>query len=104
MNIGARKIDYIDKYNSVGEQKFYRLLLSDAMNKLIKIRDNEYKGISPEMELLNFSERFLQLSRREGDTLHLELSRLFRKAAHKVYRIGLKVNMWKKNPKFLNLV
>jgi hypothetical protein len=104
MTIGARKIDYIDKYNSVGEQKFYRLLLSDAINKLIKMRDNDYKGISPEMELLSFSDKFLQLHRREGDVLHLELSRLFRKAAHKVYRIGLKVNLWERNLKFLNLV
>lgn len=100
MSRSVQKIDYVDKYHSVGEQKFYKYLLSDAVNKLIKIKDGDYKGTSPEIELLNYSERFLQLYRREGSSPYLELSRLFRKAAHKIYRIGLKANMWNKNNKF----
>lgn len=104
MSGNAQKIDYVDKYHSVGEQKFYRSLLSDAVNKLIKIKDGDYKGTSPELELLDYSERFLQLYRREGSSPYLELSRLFRKAAHKIYRVMLKSSMTSKNSKFLNLV
>ena len=104
MSGNAQKIDHVEKYHSVGEQKFYRSLLSDAVNKLRKIKDDDYKDISPELELLDSSEKFLRLYRREGEATHLELSRLFRKAAHKVYRVGLKANMWAKNTRFLNLV
>ena len=94
----------IDKYNSVGEQKFYRYLLCQAINKLIKIRDGEYKGISPEIEYLNYSERFLFLYRHEDDEAYLKLSSIFRKAAHKIYRFMLKRNMVARNSKFLNVV
>lgn len=97
--------DLIDKYNSVGQQKFYRFLLTYAINKLIKIRDGDYKGTSsPELEFLEYAERFLQLSRREGDEVYLDISKIFRKAAHKIYRIMLKKQMTERNFKFLNLV
>lgn len=97
--------DFIEKYNSVGQQKFYRFLLTYAINKLIKIRDGEYKGSSsPELEFLDYSEKFLRLSRREGDVIYLDISRIFRKAAHKIYRIMLKKHMTERNIKFLNLV
>lgn len=99
------KKDFIDKYNAVGEEKFYKFLLTYAINKLIKIRDGEYKGTSsPELEFLEHSEKFLLLSRREGDDVYLGISRVFRKAAHKIYRMMLKKNMTVRNIKFLNLV
>lgn len=97
--------DFIDKYNSLGEDKFYRFLLTYAINKLIKIRDGEYRGTSsPEIEFLEFSEKFLLLSRREGDEVYLNISKVFRKAAHKIYRMMLKKKMTARNIKFLNLV
>lgn len=98
------KSNFIEKYHSVGEQKFYKFLLSYAINKLIKIRDEEYIGTSPELEFLEYSERFLFLYRRENQEVHIEMSRLFRKAAHKIYRIMLKKGMTQRNAKFLNLV
>lgn len=98
------KSDYVSRYNAVGEQKFYRNLLCYAINKLIKIRDDEYSGTSPELEFLDYSERFLFLYRREGDSIYLELSKVFRKAAHKIYRMMLKKGMTPKNMKFLNVV
>ncbi len=98
------KQDFVDRYQSVGEHKFYRNLLSIAINKLIKIRDNEFTGTSPEIEFISYSERFLFLYRRESDPINLELSRVFRKAANKIYRLMLKKEMTQRNPKFLNVV
>lgn len=94
----------LDKYHTIGEQKFYKHLLCQAIAKIVKIRNDEYKGTSPEMEYLNFSEKFLILYRREGIMEHLEVSKIFRKAAHKIYRIMLKKKMISVNSKFLNLV
>ncbi|HWZ21746.1 MAG TPA: hypothetical protein VNW06_03785, partial [Cytophagaceae bacterium] len=74
------KSEFVDKYHSVGQQKFYRFLLCYAINKLIKIRDGEYKGATPEVEFLAYSDRFLFLYRRESDEEYLELSKIFRKA------------------------
>ncbi len=98
------KQDFVERYRSVGEQKFYRNLLCYAINKLIKIRDDEYTGTSPEIEFISYSERFLFLYRRESDPVNLELSRVFRKAANKIYRMMLKKEMTQRNPKFLNVV
>lgn len=99
------KHDFVDKYNAVGEQKFYRFLLCYAINKLIKIRDGEYKeASSPELEFLDYAERFLILYRRDDQDSYIGMSRTFRKAAHKIYRIMLKKQMTERNAKFLNLV
>lgn len=100
----TQKNDHISKYHAIGEQRFYRNLLCYAINKLIKIRDEEYPGTSPELEFLEHSERFLFLYRREADPTYLEISKLFRKAAHKIYRMMLKKGMTNKNLKFLNIV
>lgn len=105
MSAIASNKDFIEKYNAVGSHKFYRFLLTYAINKLIKIRDNEYKGsISPEIEFLEYAEKFLQFYRREGDEDYLDIAKIFRKAAHKIYRIMLKKQMTKHNPRFLNMV
>lgn len=96
--------EFVDKYYSVGEQRFYKFLLTHAINKLIKIQDEEYKGTSPDLEYLEYSERFLFLYRRENEEVFIDMSRLFRKAAHKIYRLMLKKDMTPRNAKFLNLV
>lgn len=98
------KTDFVDKYNSVGEQKFYRFLLCYGIDKLLKIKSNDYKGTSPELEFLDYAGRFLILYRRDDRDIYLAMSRTFRKAAHKIYRIMLKKEMTTKNAKFLNLV
>lgn len=96
--------EFIDKYKSIGEQKFYNFLLTYAINKIILIKDKSYKGISPEIELLEYHDKFLILYRRGGEEANLELCKLFRKAAHKIYRIMLKKNMINKNLKFISAV
>lgn len=104
MNNDALKKEYVDKYLSVDQQKFYRFLLCRAINKLIKIRHDEYRGISPEIEFLELSEKFMILYRRDDQEMYLDMSRLFRKAAHKIYRLMIKQEMTERNAKFLNLV
>jgi hypothetical protein len=103
MDLNAIKKDYVQKYRLIGEQKFYRNLLSFAIKRLVFIQNDGYSGLlSPELDFLRLSENFLFLYRRESEDIYLDLSRVFRKAAHKIYRILLKKNLTSKNIKFLN--
>ena len=96
--------DTVAKYNSIGETKFYSFLLSDAIVKLVGLQSGTYSGISPEIELLNNSEKYLQLYRREDVDTYLAISRVYRKAGHKIYRLLLKKGIINKSKKFLNVV
>jgi hypothetical protein len=104
MSVEALKKEFVPKYQAIGEIKFYRFLLFYAMNKLIYIENGTYKGTSPELEFMNYYDRFIILYRREGEDIYLDLGRVFRRASHKIYRALLKKNMIEKNTKFLNLV
>lgn len=104
MSVEALKKNFVPKYLATGEQKFYRFLLLYALNKLIYIEKDFFKGKSPELEFLDYYEQFIILYRREGEEVYLELARVFRRAAHKVYRVMLKKSMTERNAKFLNLV
>jgi hypothetical protein len=104
MSVEAIKKEFVPKYLAVGEPKFYRFLLLYALNKLIYIEKGSFKGKSPEMEFLDYHEQFMVLYRREGEDVYLDLARVLRKAAHKVYRVMLKKKMTEKNDLFLNLV
>jgi len=104
MSVEALKKNFVPKYLATGEQKFYRFLILYALNKLIYIEKGSFKGKSPELEFLDYYDQFIILYRREGEDVYLELARVFRKAAHKVYRVMLKKNMTERNAKFLNLV
>lgn len=95
---------FISKYNSFGTDKFYKFLLNYAINKVININENDKLSISPEIELMEYYDKFLVLYRREDDLIYLDIAKLFRRAANKVYRILLKKNMTDKNSKFFNLV
>jgi hypothetical protein len=104
MSSDFAKTPYVERYHSVGEYRFYRFLLHYAVSKLIKISNDEYRGTSPEIELLDHSDRFLQLYRRENQEVFIELSRVFRKAAHKIYRLMLHRQLITTNVRFLNVV
>jgi hypothetical protein len=104
MRTDVLKEKFIPKYLATGEQKFYRFLLPYALNQLIEIENETYKGEAPHLEFLNYHDRFIILYRREGEDIYLQIARVLRKAAHKIYRILLKKNMIEPNPKFLNLV
>lgn len=98
------KIEFIPKFKSAGEPKFYHFLLFLAANKLMLIEKDTYKGTSPELEFISYYDQFIILYRREGEEIYLDLARVFRRAAHKIYRAMLKKKMTEKNIKFLNLV
>lgn len=68
------------------------------------MKEDKFRGVPPNIEFLEYHDIFLFMYRREGDPTFLEMSRLFRKAAHKLYRVMLKMEMSPKNLKFLNLV
>lgn len=104
MITAAKKTDYIGQYNTIGENKFYLLLVSEAMAKVSKLRIKDYKGRSPELELLECSEKFLSLYRKDKEMIYLDMARIFRRSAHRIYWNMLKLKMIQKNPKFLNLV
>lgn len=104
MSVEAIKKEFVPKYLAAGEPKFYRLLLLYALNKLIYIEKGSFKGKSPELEFLDVYDQFIILYRREGEDVYLDLARVFRKAAHKVYRVMRKKKMTEKNERFLNLV
>jgi len=104
MSAEVLKKEFIPKYLATGDEKFYRFLLTYALKKLVLINNGTYKGTSPDLELLDYYDRFLVLYRREGDEVYLQLARLFRKSAHRIYRIMLKKSMTIVNNKFLNLV
>lgn len=104
MSVDVLKQTFVPKYLATGEEKFYRFLLLYALNKLIAIEAGTYDGQAPNLEFLDYHDRFIILYRREGEDVYLRVARVFRKAAHKIYRVMLKKKMTQINPKFLNLV
>jgi hypothetical protein len=104
MSIDGLKEELVPKFVANGEQKFYRSIIFLAIKKLIATEKGHYKGIPPHLEYLDYYDRFIILYRREGDDVYLNIARMLRKAAHKIYRIMLKKNMAVSNAKFLNLV
>jgi hypothetical protein len=100
----ALKKEFIPKYLAIGDVKFYKFLLTYAVNKMIALEKGDYKGISPEIELLSYCDQFLVLYRKEGEEVHFNLAKVFRKAGHKIYRILLKKELTVKNDKFLTLI
>ena len=93
---------FINKYSALGEERFFKFLISYALKRIVDIDTGKY---NPAMELIDYYDMFLKLYRREGDIIYLDIARQFRKAANKIYRILLNKKMIKKNnDKFLNIV
>jgi hypothetical protein len=104
MNADALKKNFLPKYKADGELNFYKFLLSYAVQRLVAIEKKEYEGSPPNLEFLDYYNQFIILYRREGEEIYLEIAKVFRKAAHKIYRVMLKKKMTPRNDKFLNLV
>lgn len=104
MSVDGLKENYVPQFISNGEDRFYRSLLFLALNKLVLINKGMYKGTPPHLEYLEYYDRFIILHRREGDEVYLQIAKMLRKAAHRIYRIMLKKKMTSPNMKFLNLV
>lgn len=103
-DIEVLKSQFLVKYKEMAPYKFYRFLLVYALNKLVLIEKDNYKGILPNLEFIEYHDKFIILYRREGDDIYLELAKMFRKVAHKIHRIMLKKHMTSPNKKFLSLV
>jgi hypothetical protein len=98
------KLEFVPRYISMGEQKFYRFLLAYASKKIVLMRESKFFSTSPEVDLLDCHDKFIILYRREGDETYLDIACCFRKAAHKIYRVMLKQNLATKNNRFLNII
>jgi hypothetical protein len=75
-----------------------------ALYKLMVMEQGSYEGTPPHIEYMNFCDKFIILYRREGNEVYLNIAKMFRKAAHKIYRIMLKRKLTTHNSKFLTLV
>lgn len=104
MSADVLKQEFLPRYLAAGDHKFYGFLLTHAIKKLVLMDKGTYKGCSPDLEYLDYYDRFLVLYRREGDEAYLQIAKILRRAAHKIYRVMLKKNMTPTNAKFLNLV
>lgn len=100
------KIDeqLIPKYDKLGKEKFYNALILSSVEKIIAITNKTHIGVSPEIEMLEISKKLISLYRKSGNSKYLEISSVFRKASHKIYRLMLNKGLIVKNGKFLNLV
>jgi len=103
MDADLIKKDFLPRYLSDGDEKFYKYLLILSINKLLLVAKGSYKNY-PNLELLDWYNQSIILYRREGKEVYLQISRVFRRAAHKIYRIMLKKHMSEVDFKFLNLV
>ena len=100
--------DFLAKYVKDGEEKFYKFLIYYALNKLTVIKEGKSKSKSkrqtPELEFMDYHDQLIIMYRREGEVVYCDLAKLFRKAAHKIYRVMLKKDLTPRNAKFLNMV
>jgi hypothetical protein len=98
------KKDFVSKYQLMGEDKFYRFLLAYAISKLASIKNKTYDKVYPDIEFMEYYERFMILFRKEGKEVYLHIGKCFRKASHRIYRLMLRQKLTDRNTKFLNLV
>lgn len=104
MNTDFLQKEFVEKYQKIGEERFCQFLLVYALNKLVSMEKKEYKGVSPELEFLEYYNQFIILYRREGKDIYMVIAKTFRKLAHRIYRIMLKKKLTSVNKKFLNMV
>ena len=93
---------FVQRFEASGPVKFYEFFVKYANTRINENTIN--KATSPEIELLNYSNQFLQIYRRENKDIYREISFCFRRAANKTYRIMIKKKLIKRSNSFLNLV
>lgn len=80
-----------------GEEGFYKHAIATGIKLSGKIKN-------PEDDMLQVADAFLLLHRQTGENLYLNFSRIFRRAAHSLYRIFNKKDDKQINKKFLQAV
>ena len=98
------KVVFLGKYENIGNNSFYKYLLAYCMKKIVLVQEQEYKGIYPHIEMLKYYDNSLKLYRRDGDESLMEMAKVFRKVAHKIYRVMLRKNLIATDNKFLTEV
>jgi len=91
----------IDKYNELGEDKFYHFLLVFALKYSVT---HDKDNTTADIYLLNMHDELIFMYRKSGTKNYLDIAKIFRKAANKVYRIFIKKELVVKNTRFLNIV
>ena len=104
MSTDVIKKIFLDKYKLSGQEKFYKFLLFYSVQKMILLEKREVSIVAPHLELLDYYNQSIIWYRREGDEIYLNMAKVFRRAAHKIYRVMLKKELTNKNDKFLNLI
>ena len=104
MNTDVIKKNYLDKYKTSGQDKFYKFLLFYSVSRMMLLEKGDQSIMPPNLELLEYYNQSIIWYRREGEEIYLDMAKVFRRAAHKIYRVMLKKNLTNKNDKFLNLI
>lgn len=98
-------LSLVKEFLTNGESKLYNSLLSQSVKQIILLMNEDKKNkIYPDKMLLTMSNKFLKQYRISGDESYLKISKILRRAAHKIYRVLLKKHLVAKNNDFLNLV
>jgi len=97
---------FYDKYNKMGDYNFYNYLVTYCNGKISLIEESKYSDIYPHIEMMKYHDMAIKLFRVENykDNILIKLAKIFRKVAHKVYRLMLKKQLIEKNYLFLTEV
>lgn len=99
------KNEIISTFLNLGEDRLYKDLLVQSVNRIILFMENpESQQAPPDKELLFLYESFLSLYRKDGEDHYLKISSVIRRAAHKIHRLLLKKHLVKNDENFLSLV
>jgi hypothetical protein len=93
---------FLAKYAKAGNEQFFNFLVEYATTRVDNV--HEIKGATPELELMNYYDQFLEMYREDGEPIYLEMAKVFRRAGHKIYLLMVKREMIRKSEKFLNIV
>jgi hypothetical protein len=89
---------YVVLLNNKGEDGLYRHVVGTGVMRSVKVPN-------PDLEILDMSEAFFTLFRRNGDEAYFIIGKVLRRAAHALYRQFLRINKEKqKSERFLNVV
>lgn len=96
--------EFVKKYKELGADAFYKLVLIEGLEVILKIHEDKYDGVYPDIQLLTQYNKFLSLYRKYNKDIYLDVAKIFRRAAHKLHRVMVRKKIITKNDKFLNSI
>jgi hypothetical protein len=99
MQLDQEVVDnYVEYFHKKGEDALCKYIVGLGLRRGLKVPN-------PDLEILYIADSFFALYRSTGKEVYFDMGRVFRRAAHKIYRIFLKTDKDKEvNAKFLNMV